>query len=437
MNSFQEKESPTKETKAEEPVEQREYPKSVIFNNPKLWEEALEFANMLTYCRPHGTKAERQFIAKYLVPLGIQFDKKGNAYKKIGENPTVLWSSHIDTVHNNGGYQRILYWPHKTTGEIHFSVDQKSGKKSSCLGADDTCGIWLMIQMIKAKIPGLYIFHRAEEIGGIGSKWIKENNKDALNGIKFAIAFDRRDEKSIITYQRSRRCCSDEFAESLAAQLGMGHNKDTGGSFTDTASYVDLIAECTNVSVGYDMAHCPGENTNVDYLFRLRDALLKLDVTKLVESRKPGENGWLYQSYSYSGGSNSHSDYWDYERDWTSGKYVNGVWTYTSKKDQSKEGGLSGSALRAKYKGKRGCAWLDDYEFDKDAGLWFPKNKTKKDDDGKSYGSEKKPTYNDMVRMIRLNPEIIADILEQMGYDPVSLRSELFDVAALHQTVHF
>src|SRR5205085_807202 len=96
-------------------------------------------------------------------------------------------------------------------------------------------------------------------IGGKGSGFIADKNKKALDGIKFAIAFDRRGTKSIITFQRSKRCCSDDFAKSLAEQFDLGHTCDTTGSFTDTASYTDLVGECTNISVGYEGAHSQGE----------------------------------------------------------------------------------------------------------------------------------------------------------------------------------
>lgn len=402
-------------------VPEAELPASRIKSSPGLWTQAMELANMLTFKRPHASRTERLFITQYLSPLGVNFDTQGNAYKKIGDNPEVLWSCHTDTVHGKKGYQKIVYWPDKKTGEIWFGVDQTNPKnKSSCLGADDTCGIWLMTQMIKANIPGLYIFHRAEEVGGKGSKWISEKNKDALKGIKYAIAFDRRDEKSIITYQRSKRCCSDDFAESLAEQLGMGHKKDTTGSFTDTANYVDLIGECTNISVGYDNAHMPSECTNVDYLFRLRDALLSLDVSKLVEKRKAGE--YEYKNYSYYGGGHSYGGY--------------GYSPYWKEKN-----GLTGYELKSEFGDKDDDSWIEKYEFNIKTGTWFPrKDKTapKKEivvQTGNHKVVRKRATYEAMVRMIRLNPEVIADILEQYGYDSVMLWDELIDLNGQGQTI--
>lgn len=411
---------PPPETKAEKPAETK-VPESRIKSDPVLWAEAMELAQMLTYCRPDKSKTERKFIAKYLVPLGVTFDKFGNVYKQIGENPIVLWSCHTDTVHTVHGTQKVVYWPGKNSGDIYFGVDQTiKGKRSSCLGADDTCGVWLMIQMIKANIPGLYIFHRAEEVGGKGSGYIADKNKDVVKGIRFAIAFDRRGQKSIITYQRSKRCCSDDFANSLAEQLGMGHKCDTTGSFTDTASYVDLIAECTNISVGYDGAHSQTEDLNVDYLFRLRDALLKLDVSKLVEKRKAGEVEKLYSNNYYG------SSYGDYESYWSKPS----DWEMTRAKER---GGLNGIEAREKHKGQG--AWLDAYDWDKYYGLWFPKKR--KTDLGvtKTYTSSK-PTYQETLKLIRENAAVVADLLETCGYNPQHLKEHLLEVGITGNIIH-
>ena len=62
---------------------------------------------MLAYRRPAGSDAEINFIAKYLLPLGVRADGAGNMIKQIGNSPT-LWSCHTDTVHRKQGRQRLL-----------------------------------------------------------------------------------------------------------------------------------------------------------------------------------------------------------------------------------------------------------------------------------------------------------------------------------------
>lgn len=439
MTSFTtETDKAASETAEEKEKPQELVPFSRIEGNPPVWKDALRLAQMLTFCRPHQSKTESAFIKEFLIPLGVRFDKKGNIYKRIGDAP-VLWSSHTDTVHAKKGMQKVVYWVEKKSGDTFFSLDKDS--KSSCLGADDTVGIWLMTEMIKAKVPGLYIFHRGEEVGGQGSKWIAENNKDVLEGIKFAIAFDRRDTESIITFQRSTRCCSDEFAKSLAGELGLGHKCDDGGMFTDTASYTDLIPECTNVSVGYFDAHCSTERINLDYLFKLRDAVRKIDLTKLVEKRKAGDNERksYYSGGSYRGGYADYGEY-DYYGDWGSDGWG------TRRKEPtrfSKKADLIGPGytyveLDALY----GAAdWYQWFAWDSDTLRWYRMANVKIPDDAlldgkkkdlgvvKGWKQGKRPdaTPLQLKWMVQDNAEIILDLLEHIGYGP----EELVDYLAL------
>lgn len=238
-----------------------------------------ELLDMLTFRRPAWSKTEAQFIDRFIRPLGVIEDAYGNLYKRIGDAP-ILWSSHTDTVHTQGGRQRL---------RVSNGVITQSDRNSNCLGADCTAGVWLMLEMARAKRPGLYIFHRAEEIGGKGSAHIAAHGSALLAGIEYAVAFDRRANNSIITHQYAGRCCSGAFATSLSSALGMAHSADSGGSFTDTANYTNLIGECSNLSVGYEHEHTKRESLDFNYLQELRDALLRLDPSDLVSERKPGD----------------------------------------------------------------------------------------------------------------------------------------------------
>lgn len=241
---------------------------------------------MLRYRRPAGSRTEAQFIKQHLLPLGVKFDGYGNLWRKIGDSP-VLWSSHTDTVHRWAGKQKVLY------SEGKFKVFDES---SNCLGADDTAGVWIMAQMIEAGVPGLYVFHRAEECGGGGSEHFVKHNKETLKGIEFAIAFDRAGKDSIITHQGWKRCCSEDFSSSFAKEIGMAHKSDDGGTFTDTANYVDDVGECTNLSVGYRGQHSKTEELDAKYLFELRDAMFDFNYKNLTSKRKAGETEWKYSS---------------------------------------------------------------------------------------------------------------------------------------------
>lgn len=240
---------------------------------------------MIATRRPAGSRSERTWIDQWLTPLGCKPDRFGNLWLQIGEAPRVLWSSHTDTVHSQGGQQRLA-----TDAEGRLFV-HPTERQSTCLGADDTAGVWLMREMILAGKPGLYIFHREEEIGGHGSAFIARHAGDHLKGIDFAIALDRRGYSSVITHQGGR-CCSDAFALALADQLGDAFCPDDSGTFTDTANYTGQIPECTNLSVGYFNAHRATEWLDVPFLEGLLGKLLALDVDALPVKRDPQEDEW-------------------------------------------------------------------------------------------------------------------------------------------------
>jgi hypothetical protein len=234
--------------------------------------------SMLSYRRPAGSGSEMEFIKKFIIPLGAKMDKHGNWRLQVGEAPSVLWSSHTDSVHSKEGYQKVDY-----DGK-YLSLPVNS--KSNCLGADCAAGVWIMTEMIKAKVPGLYMFHFAEEIGCVGSRAIVEKEPGLLAGIKAAIAFDRKGTSSIITHQ-GQRTCSDTFGTSMSTQLPARYKLDDTGVLTDTKQYRHLVPECTNISVGYYNEHRPQEALDVGHLIELRNWMVKFDQSKLVIERDP------------------------------------------------------------------------------------------------------------------------------------------------------
>jgi len=154
---------------------------------------------------------------------------------------------------------------------------------SSCLGADCTTGIWLMLNMIEAGVIGTYVVHAAEEIGCLGSQALVKARPQWLEEVKAVISFDRYGDKSIITHQSSFRTASDEFAHSLSDALGMPQLlPDDGGSYTDSNEYASVVSECTNLSVGYYKQHTSNETQDLRYANELSERLIKADWSILV-----------------------------------------------------------------------------------------------------------------------------------------------------------
>lgn len=224
------------------------------------------------------------------LPAGAVQDRHRNWHVTIGDS-SLVWSCHSDTVHRDGGRQAVA-----RTGQI---LHLPAGSRSNCLGADDTVGLWLCLQMIAAGVPGRYIIHYGEERGGIGSRALARDPAWANVWARTSavIALDRAGTQDVITHQYGGRTASDAFAASVAAVLHaadarLTYRPDPTGVYTDSAEYADAVPECTNLSVGYHGQHGPSEWTDLTHALRLRDALCTADWGGLVIARAPGEDDW-------------------------------------------------------------------------------------------------------------------------------------------------
>lgn len=253
--------------------------------------------DLLSYRRADGSPGEALCIERYLAPLAPREDVFGNFYVVIGKNPEVMFTAHTDTVHHG----------HKKDGpisqqlETHFDnrvvgVKREKGN-GNCLGADDGTGWWLLLNLIAAEVPGLYVFFRAEESGRQGSEYLASNHGTILPQMgvaelpKACISFDRASTSSIISHQMGQRCCSQAFIDSLNGVLETdehGFIADDTGSFTDSYSFVDLISECTNVSVGYNDQHSAYETQDLTFAAWLANRLIAADWSALTFEREPG-----------------------------------------------------------------------------------------------------------------------------------------------------
>jgi len=258
-------------------------------------QEYKNILNIFSYRRQHMSKGEEQFIKDYMSDFEPIKDNKGMiiAFKYDNHNPTainnILWTSHIDTVHHSE--------PNKIFQEVYMDDMTKTAfvtEKCDCLGADDGAGVWLMLEMIKNNVEGTYMFFRGEEQGCIGSSAMAKEYEEYLKNFTHAIAFDRKGKTDVITYQRGE-CCSEEFGKAMADVLGMGYEPSDLGVYTDTAEFLHLIPECSNLSVGYQSQHTSTETQDLAFLIQLRDKLISVDWanTELPIVREPKhEDHW-------------------------------------------------------------------------------------------------------------------------------------------------
>jgi len=258
------------------------------------------FLRLTSKTCPYGH--EDKFINQFrkLFPNNLQKDDWGNYFIKIGDSKTVF-ASHIDTVSKE--YLSV-------THVINKGIISTDGKTT--LGADDKAGVTVMLWMIQNNVPGLYYFFIGEEVGCIGSGKASQYG-DFKGKYDKIISFDRRGTSSIITHQSSTRCCSESFGKSLAKELtnlGLSYQTDDTGVYTDSAEFMDIIPECTNISVGYYKEHTTGEHQDINHLISLAEACTKVDWESLPVKRNPNEReykGW---------GSYGQYDRYGYHDDW-------------------------------------------------------------------------------------------------------------------------
>ena len=235
---------------------------------------------MLGYMRPQGSITQKLFCERFIEPTFGVPDEHGNYILQVGHKPKLCFTAHHDTVHKQAGIQKLV-----VTNDVVTVADPKV---SSCLGADCTSGVYVILCMIEAGIEGTYVIHSAEEIGCQGSSELIKDYPMWLTYTKAVISFDRYGDNSVITHQMGFRTASDAFAESFADALDMPQLKaDTGGSYTDSNEYAEIVSECTNISVGYYSQHSTTESQDLDYLQRLVYALENADWSKLVFERDP------------------------------------------------------------------------------------------------------------------------------------------------------
>lgn len=242
---------------------------------------------MLRYKRPEGSQTQRDFCKRFLEPHFGMPDVHGNYTLIIGDEPGLCFTAHHDTVHKTEGMQKLV-----VTNDI---VSVADSTVSSCLGADCTTGIWLMLGMIDAGINAVYVVHAGEEVGCIGSSHLVKDKPLWLSQVDAVISFDRFGDQSIITHQMGMRTASDAFADSFALALDMPQLKaDKTGSYTDSNEYAAVVPECTNISVGYYGQHGVNETQDLDYANFLLDRLLAADWSSIIIDRDPNIVDDLY-----------------------------------------------------------------------------------------------------------------------------------------------
>jgi hypothetical protein len=271
-----------------------------------------KFLELTKKTYPHGHEHELLNI----LPSYLNMDEFGNLFYKIGENPTTMFTCHLDTA----SYDQVNV-NHVMQGDFILTDGR------SILGADDKAGVVVLLYLMEHNVPGIYYFFLGEERGCIGSKQVASiQSKNKIENINKVVSFDRRGYDSVITHQVSGRSCSNEFAKELSNQLneksmgivdgGFKYSPDPTGIYTDSAQFIDIYSECTNISVGYHNEHTKSESQNIKHLEELCKVVVKIDWERLSTHRNPkkyvyDEDDFLDYGYGVGYGYSSTYKYQD------------------------------------------------------------------------------------------------------------------------------
>jgi len=377
---------------------------------------------ILSWPRPHGSAAEGRFRAWLAAHLAnptfkakvspVKYLGASSLYVEIpspgGAKSTTLFSCHIDTVDTsifgiletvNGKevprVKKLTYDPN--FGEIALD---KASTVGSCLGADDGVGVWLMLKMIEAGVPGGYIFHTGEECGGLGSRATLAEHLPILSEYEIALAFDRPHNDEVITHQRGQECASQKCALALCERLnkhGFAYKPSAKGVFTDTANYRKVIPECFNLGVGYDRQHGYQETLDYAHAAALLEALCHVDWDSLPIDRDPAKPDPAPKHEPY--------DYKKLNQNWAKD---------TSLFDdfEPKRGKKKGKVVQHSFGPKAPPAYVPPISAFEDAMLG---------------------TRDDITFMCDENPEAIADMVQDLLLEVAQLRAQIAVLTQFNQ----
>lgn len=279
-------------------------------------------ARALSMKRPHNSEGTRRLTdwlqERAPAHAKVHRDEVGNLHidTRLSPSNRTLFTAHVDTVHREAGPNKIR----KT--DTHWHAD------GACLGADDGAGVAMLMHLLHSGVAGYYLFTQGEECGGIGATYVATKNPELLKQFDRAIAFDRRGIDSVITHQGWGRTASDVFAQALSDALcedmTLMYAPDDTGVYTDTAEFIDVIPECTNVSIGYAREHSTDESLDIVHFVLLADRVVRIDWDSLPTDRDPtkpqskyddyyaGSDGWETMPRSKATSVSSFSDYTHY-----------------------------------------------------------------------------------------------------------------------------
>ena len=351
---------------------------------------------IMTYRRQYGSKGIANFAKNYLEPTlsKIVEDLKAKGYivatqvvgknehgdksycldvSKDGATGTTLYVAHYDTVDKDLSYSKPtqptrydanlkkyvatgdatpaicdeLLYKHVSikNGIAYLDKTHELNKFVGCLGADCGAGLAVMISLLAKGVIGGYCFTTGEECGGIGAEDVLTHASPFLKQYTHSVEIDRRNCEEIIMSQSVGDCASETFTRWICNKLDMGHKPSSLGSYTDVATFAQVIPENVNIASGYVSAHTADEKVDLVYLDTLAEKLHAISLTDWASApiaREAGDFGDHFSYKKWGKGKSSYDYYGGYYDDYYGDYYSKPKSTGLKKVEGGKGKGVVG-----------------------------------------------------------------------------------------------
>lgn len=234
------------------------------------------------------------------IPNGFSIYKEDGKYlylvhKESKNKRLPLLISHLDTVDDQTMY--FKYKPIEITDtDLGKVTSIENSTVYSCLGGDDRCGVWLMLQLLKSNPKDYkFLFTFDEEIGGKGSNEFVSSKYFNEKFYTCYISLDRRSpngNNEVATYGYDNN--------DLISIFNVEGYNTAHGSFTDcmVLSEASSIA-CVSLSVGYDNEHSTKEVVYLSSMYKTLETLQEPRVINQLQTPFIYENTYSYNRYMF------------------------------------------------------------------------------------------------------------------------------------------
>jgi len=219
------------------------------------------------------------FLNKY--EISYEKDKEGNLFSFREGLP--LLSAHLDTVQDIDDANLASL--------IEIYKDEII-KGVGIIGGDDKCGIYIILEILRAKKYEVnFAFTVQEEVGSRGSQFLCKNKAKELKKCTYGLIIDRRGSGDIICFDNDYGTI--EFEETLE-KIGKeyGYQPDIG-LYSDADNYNKFMS-CANLSAGYYNAHSKGEYVVLSQLKNTMDYVENI-IKNVHERFKQPESKYFYK----------------------------------------------------------------------------------------------------------------------------------------------